>query len=126
MSTTTYRPAGMSFMDRMNVPTTCGCCDRQGLKTTVKLVGPAGEIVWMGTGCAAKAMGVGVDVFRRAAREADTVLASAEAAAAKVVSDAECARWFAWLTFHAGPGDVIVQIGRLGGYAAARAAYRAA
>lgn len=117
--TTTYRPAGTSALERMNTPTTCGCCGREDLKATVKLAGSDGSIVWMGTGCAAKAMGVGIADFRTQAKAADKVIADAEAAARKAISDAADAAWGAFLDEHAGPGDRFEQIQRLGGFGAA-------
>ena len=82
------------------------------------------SIIWMGTGCAAKAMGVGVGIYRKAAKAADTEVFIAERAEVKRLDDIRCAHWFAWLTANAGPGDVSTQIARLGGFAAAKVAYR--
>src|SRR5262245_15185847 len=125
MTTTTFRPAGMSFVDRMNVPTECGCCGRSGLKTTVKLAGSDGSIVWMGTGCAAKAMSIGIAEFKALARKADAEVETAESAARAAIQAAESTRWCSFLTANAGPGEIGDQIARLGGFAAARALYRA-
>ncbi len=121
-TTQNFRPAGMSSQDRLNVPTECGCCGREGLKTTVKMVDDNGSILWMGTGCAAKAMGVGVDLFKRAAKDADAVIANENIAAQRAETD----RWFAFLDANVPGLAVTEQIAALGGLAAARAAFRTA
>lgn len=122
----TYRPVGTSAQERMNTPDTCGCCGREGLKTTVKLADSAGHITWMGTGCAAKAMGIGVDIFRKLAKAADT---AAEADARREFfrrQAEEDAAWQSFLDAAAGPGDRMAQIKALGGISAARTAFEAA
>jgi hypothetical protein len=113
-------------MDRTNMPTECACCGREGLKRTVKLVSPDGVTTWMGTTCAARAMGIDGPTFRNLAKDADNVVATAEAAERKARQDAEHAAWKAWLDEHAGPGDTADQIRTLGGFAAAMAQYREA
>lgn len=123
---TNYRPAGMSAFDRLNTPTECGHCGRSGLKVTVKMVDPAGVTVWMGTGCAAKALGMPAVEFNALRKAADAAVASAEEAARRLAADAAHAAWKAFLDSAAGPGDTVLQITRLGGYAAARAAYKVA
>ncbi len=120
--TKSYTPAGMSSLDRVNTPTECGCCGRQGLKTTVKMAAPDGGIVWMGTGCAAKAMGIDGPTFRDVAREADATIERARQAAANAETD----RWFAFLDSQVPGVAVIEQIAALGGIAAAREAYKTA
>lgn len=119
---TVYRPAGTSALERMNTPTECGCCGRSDLKTTVKMEAD-GIIVWMGTGCAAKAMGVGIPEYRKAAKTADEVADRAGRIAANARSQAEFARWDDFLTDAAGAGAVADKIARLGGFAAASALY---
>lgn len=124
MNPNAWTPAGMSFLDRLNTPTECGCCGREGLKKTVKMSGPGG-IVWMGTTCAAKAMNLGVAQFRTEARTADTAVADAERAERDAANNADEVAWEAYLLTHAGPGPRVEQIARLGGFGAARAAFRA-
>jgi hypothetical protein len=120
METKSYRPAGMSAQDRLNMPTECSCCGREGLKRTVKLVSPDGFTVWMGTGCAAKAMGIDGPTFRDLAKAADAELEGAR----RAEQAAETARWFAFLDAHSDAASVSEQITALGGLAAARAAYK--
>jgi len=121
---THYLPAGTSAAERLNTPTECGHCGRSGLKVTVKMVDPGGATVWMGTGCAAKALGIPAAEFNALRKTADLKAETAEQAARRVEADATHAAWKAFLDSAAGPGDTIDQLRRLGGYAAARAAYR--
>lgn len=69
MQTTTtqknFRPIGLSAFERFNLPSTCGCCGREGLKKTVKMTDGT-TIVFMGTGCAQKAMDIDPDNFKAA------------------------------------------------------------
>lgn len=62
---TKFRPVHLSAFERFNVPTTCGCCGREGLKTTVK-VSNGVTTMFMGTGCAAKACKLSTDGFKAA------------------------------------------------------------
>jgi hypothetical protein len=49
--------AALTAAERLgNRPDECSCCDRAGLVHIVKLRHADGGIVWMGTGCAAKAL----------------------------------------------------------------------
>lgn len=104
----------------------CDCCGKPNLKVYV-VMEPAegGEVLHLGTTCAAVMQGRPSIDIRREAREADAAIR-----AAKRVEDAKRARvedaaWQAFLDERA-PGlpDRILQIDALGGYGAARAAYR--
>jgi ribosomal protein L37AE/L43A len=117
-TTLRLRPAATSAQERANVPTTCQCCGREGLKRTVKMTDGA-AVLWLGTGCAAKAMGVGIKEYQKAA---DAVQSEADKAA-QAAWRAEDARWGEFLTAAAGPGQRFEQIARLGGGVAARARY---
>jgi hypothetical protein len=68
-ATKTFRPVGLSPFERFNLPSTCGCCGRTGLKKTVKMTDGA-AIIFMGTGCAQNAMNIDPDNFRTAQRRA--------------------------------------------------------
>lgn len=75
-----FRPAATSAMERANVPSVCECCGREDLKKTVKVTN--GETtLWMGTGCAAKACGIGIKEFGKALKEEQTRHDSAARAA---------------------------------------------
>jgi len=93
------------------------------LKRTVP-VRPAhgGEVVWMGTGCAAKACGVGVREYH--AEVARLELSAREAESS--VLRAEQARWEAWVLARVGKPlvDALDEIRALGGVTALRKAYR--
>jgi hypothetical protein len=125
---TRFRPAATSAMERANVPSVCGCCGREELVKTVKVISADGTIVWMGTGCAAKACGMGVKDFGRGMKRAQDAQDSAEKAAADAAHRAEDARWQAHLDAKcpALRGKRFEQLQALGGYRAARADYPAA
>lgn len=100
----------------------CQCCGREELKKTVPVRRRGGgDIVWMGTGCAAKACGMGLREYKAAVDAAEKVLRSEEQKA----HDAELARWSAWLHAQTGMTDIFLAIQKLGGYPVARAAYKA-
>jgi hypothetical protein len=120
-----FRYAELARGESLCSPDVCGCCGREGLKKTIKLVAPDGVAVWFGVGCAAKALGVGIKVTRQARAEQIEAAEAAERAERKAISDAAAAAWFAFLTRAAGPGEVWEQIQRLGGIAAARALQKA-
>lgn len=110
--------------------TTCDCCGRSDLKSTVALEIEE-AVVHFGVTCAAKALKVGVKEIRQGTRGADLAAAELKRAADKVESDAEHARWSAFLNEHApsvpvdwgGRQDILGQIKALGGFAAARELY---
>lgn len=121
-----YTFAAAELGESMQSPDTCDCCGREGLKRTVKLLSPAGRSVWFGLGCAARAMGVGVDVVRQARRDAEAAAMANERAAEQAVWRAEDAQWQRFLDSVAPGLDRFRQIHEvLGGMASARAAYRA-
>jgi hypothetical protein len=62
-TTRRFRPVGMTAFERFSVPSTCGCCGREGLKKTVKMT-DGSTTIWMGTGCAQNAMDIDSDNFR--------------------------------------------------------------
>lgn len=64
-----FRPVHLSAFERFNVPSTCGCCGREGLKKTVKVSNGAATM-FMGTGCAAKACKLSTDGFKAAQAKA--------------------------------------------------------
>ena len=64
-----FRPVGLSPFERFALPSTCGCCGRENLKKTVKMT-DGSAVIFMGTGCAQKAMNVDPDNFKHAQRRA--------------------------------------------------------
>lgn len=104
----------------------CDCCGRANLKVYVVMENlEDGEVCRFGTGCAAKLEQVPATVIKAEGREADRARREAERAEQAKRQAAETADWFAFLDREAGPGEVIDQYTRLGGLAAARAAWRA-
>lgn len=104
--------------------TMCECCGREDLKRTVAISFDGAAAVYYGTTCAARAIKTTAADVRAAARRAD----DDKKAAARAIRDAEFraedARWQSFLDERAPGGtDRFTQIERLGGYAAARAAY---
>lgn len=67
--TVRFHPAHLSAFERFNMPTTCGCCGREGLKKTVKVTDGT-RVLFMGTGCAMKACRMGEKSFAKAQAEA--------------------------------------------------------
>ena len=125
--TTKSRPAATSAMERANVPSTCQCCGREDLQKTVKVTDGT-TTLWMGTGCAAKACGMGIKEFGKALKSEQTTQDAADRRAEDEARRAELARWFAFLdgACPAHKGVAFEQIRVLGGINAARAAYKAA
>lgn len=118
---TKFRPAATSAMERANVPSVCGCCGREELKKTVKVTDGV-TTMWMGTGCAAKACGVGVREFSRDLKTAQNAQDAAERAERDREHAAHMARWSAHLNARcpAFAGDIFRQVQSLGGFKAAR------
>lgn len=65
----TFRPVGLTPFERFNLPSTCGCCGRTGLKKTVKMTDGT-AIIFMGTGCAMNAMNIDPDNFKASQKRA--------------------------------------------------------
>jgi len=112
--------------------TTCDCCGRANLKSTVGLSIDDGDPVYFGVVCAAKALrsrglAVTTRMVRLATAGADAAARDIAAAERAKVQKAERARWFAWLDVQAPSlrGDVFRQIESLGGFVKANAAYTA-
>ncbi len=134
-ATARFRPAPMNAFERQSSPTECQHCGRVELRRTVKVT-DGNAVLWLGTGCAAKAMGVGLTEYRR---EAKAVQDAAEAAEQNARDAADRARHAAWVAFldraappvtiqtDFGPRKASVgeQIKALGGMAAARALFDA-
>lgn len=127
-----YRFAELARGESLTSPDTCDCCERTGLKKTVKLVNPAGRVVWFGVGCAARAMGCEPMVVRKARAEALTAAEENEAKARREAHAKEDAAYQTFLDAEAGiinawdgKRDRFRQCEKLGGIGAAREAYLA-
>jgi hypothetical protein len=78
-TTIKLRPAATSALERASAHGTCECCGREEVKLVKMTDGNA--VVWIGRGCAAKSMGVGLTEFGREAREVQKAADKAEVAA---------------------------------------------
>lgn len=122
------------FLGTSDEVSTCDCCGRQGLKSTVALLlAGSDEPVYYGATCAAHALRRTVKEIRSSAKAADRAAWAIRAAADQIRARAEDARWQAFLdagdpaharSYMGGP-DRFRQIEALGGHTAARAAYLA-
>lgn len=113
--------------------TACDCCGRSDLKKTVALSFNGAAAVYYGTTCAALALGRKPVEIKADARAADKARRQAEEWARYQDHAAKTALWQSFLNERApgivdfdGKPNTFRQIERLGGYAAARAAYEAA
>ena len=126
MSTTQFRPAATTALERASIPAECQCCGRSELKTTVKVVSlDGGTTLWMGTGCAAKACGVGVREFGKSLKAAQDAQYDVEWKARDAEAKRAYAHFQAFLDARCPQfaGDRLRQLEALGGMRAAREGY---
>lgn len=114
-----------TFLGTTDEVDTCDCCGRTGLKSTVALAFDDGAPVYYGVVCAARALNVAAKLVRSESRRADEARAASEAAARRAAHEATVAPWFAWLAANGRGLDTFTRIESLGGYAAAREAFKA-
>lgn len=109
----------------------CCRCDHEQLRRPVFLEGPSGVLA-AGVRCAAIMLGLVPETAtgeegRKALKAHTDELRAAEERTRRARADAENAVWQAWLAENAPDHDnTFERIQALGGYAAAKAAYRAA
>jgi len=121
----------MKFLGNTDEVNTCDCCGRSDLKSTVALEDEAGEVVYYGVVCAAKALKMSAVEVKGSARKADQERIARERAAQEKVAREEDARWQAFLDSQVairdfdGRSNRFAQIQALGGAAAAKALYKA-
>lgn len=114
------------FLGTSDDVTTCECCGRSNLKSTVALLmGDSTTPVYFGVSCAARALRTSSVEVRKGAREVERAHADALAYERHLAERAEDVRWQGFLDASAGAGERIDQIARLGGFAVARALYAA-
>lgn len=112
--------------------TECELCGRTELKGTIVLQpldidgNAEGNVTYYGANCGAKAAGWTQKTIRVAAQLADREAARIAQAAASAAASAAYARWTTWLTEQTGETEILTATAKLGGFTAARAAYRAA
>jgi hypothetical protein len=119
----------IKFLGTTDDVTTCDCCGRTGLKSTVALEREDGAQVFYGVTCAALALKSTAKDVRKGARDADRAREDAERAKRDAIARADDLLWQAFLDGAAGRGaDVsdgmganrFLQIKKLGGFAVAR------
>ena len=115
----------VKFLGCNDEQTVCDLCGRDDLKKTVVL-DIDGDVVRYGSDCAARALKWGVKDVRSAAKKAQDELDAQALAEATAARRSESARWFAWLDSKSTAPSVTEQIHELGGYGAAKRAYREA
>ena len=106
--------------------TTCDHCGRTDLKATVALSIDDGPILRFGRGCAATALKVGKASINRAIREVEKAEKLEARRASEARMKAESDAWDAFLLERTGCTEKLEAFERLGGFAAARAAFREA
>ena len=123
------------FLGTTDEITACECCGKMDLKQTVGIEDlDTGEQLHFGTTCAARALKLQVTEVKRGTKAADDERYRQEAAARRVIAEAESARWAAFLiertggiyyrTSYGDLPDIGEMIQKLGGFKLARAAYR--
>lgn len=112
------------FLGSTDDVTSCDCCGRTDLKSTVALSFDGDVTVYYGVVCAAKALGRDPKYVRQETRKADNERDRMVQAALQAERDAAFAKWAAFLAAHGSGADVFTRIQSLGGYAAAKALYR--
>ena len=108
--------------------TTCDCCGRTGLKSTVAIeMHDDADPVYYGVTCAAHALKTTAKEVRYEAKRADTLKREKEAAERREARNKAVASWQAWLNVQAPSlaGDTFLQLESLGGYGPAHALYEA-
>lgn len=113
------------FLGTTDDVTTCECCGKKDLKSTVAISIDDGDAMYFGVTCAAHALRRDARHVRGESRKADRAREAAEAKARQDARDAIDAPWFAFLATNGTGSDVFRQIQSLGGYAAARARFNA-
>lgn len=116
----------IKFLGNTDDVTTCDCCGRANLKSTVALSFDDADPVFYGVVCAAKALKVDAKFVRSSARKADEEKAEQERAARNAAHNAHMAKWSSFLAANGTGSDLFTQIESLGGYKAAYAMFEKA
>jgi hypothetical protein len=105
--------------------TVCDLCGRTDLKSTVALSDKeSGETVFFGSDCAARATGWTLDEVKAQTVAADQAKRAAADAERTAAAAADFMSWETFLQTTTGETDITAAIAALGGFTAARAAYR--
>lgn len=119
------------FLGTTDEVTTCDCCGRSDLKSTVALENTeTGENVFFGVVCAARALKITAKEVKADAKKANDEKAEAVRREREAADKAESARWTAHLVSRTGgikdfrgDLDIFAMIQKIGGYTAAREGY---
>ena len=112
--------------------TTCDLCGRDDLKSTVVLQqldtdgNAVGDVVYFGSDCGARATGWTQATVWAAAKAANTDAAKAAQIVRNAASDAAQRTWESFVLGATGAASLTEGIATLGGFAAARNAFRSA
>ncbi len=114
------------FLGTSDEVSTCECCGRADLKSTVAISIDGGDAVYFGVVCAARAIGRKSAEVKSATAAADRAKTEAERLVRLERERAAQAPWFAFLAANGRGSDVFTRIKSLGGYATAKALFTAA
>lgn len=125
----------VKFLGTTDDITTCDCCGRRNLKSTVALSIDGADALYYGVTCASRALSRPAKEIRSEARAADRARRDAEYATARAEADAEDRRWQSFLDERVpalasrDPRDLranrFEQLRTLGGFTSARDLYNA-
>lgn len=121
------------FLGTTDDHTTCDCCGKSELKSTVAIRNlETGEDVFFGVTCAARALKLQVAEVRKGAADADRAEADRRESVRRAAAEAESVRWNAFLmratggiNDWSGKPCTFLMIQALGGFTTARAKYAA-
>lgn len=117
----------MKYLGTTDDVTTCECCGKANLKSTVAIELQDGDdAVYYGVTCAARALKATVKDVKAGTKRADDERREAEMAAKRARDEAEFAKWDAFTRAHSTARELCERIRDMGGYNAARALYKAA
>lgn len=97
MKSATAAGQSVVFLGTTDEVSTCDCCGRSELKSTVALSIDGGDAVYYGVVCAARTLGRSAKEVRAGAKKADDDKAAREAAVKRAADIARDARWQAFL-----------------------------
>jgi hypothetical protein len=117
--------ATVRFLGTTDDVTTCECCGRSDLKSTVALSIDESDPVYFGVTCAAHALRRSVKEIKAGSRAADEAKALAKRKAAAEAERIRNAPWFAFLAAQGTGSDTFRQIESLGGWTKANERFRA-
>ncbi len=87
----------VEYLGTTDEVSTCDCCGKTNLKSTVAVSVDGGETQYYGVVCAARALGRSAKEVKAGAKKADDDKAAREAAAQREADRARDARWQAFL-----------------------------